>query len=187
MHSKLPCSIILKIFDLFIITKLNGSQIYSTLSNTFNISISKVTILKILDNIRQMLANYMKDKYRNFPIGGDPDTNKVVALDETLIVHINGEQKWLVGAIETVSRKIRLDILPERNSQNLEIFVKNHILPGTTIVTDGWAGYNFLDNEESVWPHEIYNHGAGNFGYGAHSTSNIEHTWAHLKNMIKNI
>ena len=110
-----------------------------------------------------MIANYMKDKYLNFPIGGDPDTNKVVDLDETLIVHINGEQKWLVGAIETISRKIRIDILPERNSLNLEIFVKNHILPGTTIVTDGWAGYNFLDNEESVWPHEIYNHGAGIF------------------------
>ena len=81
MHSKLPCSIILKIFDLFIITKLNWSQIHITLSNTFKISISKATILKVLDNIRQMIANYMKDKYRNFPIRGDPDTNKVVALD----------------------------------------------------------------------------------------------------------
>jgi len=80
-----------------------------------------------------------------------------------------------------------MDILPARNSHNIEIFVKNHILPGTTIVTDGWAGYNFLDNEESVWPHEIYNHGAGNFGIGAHSTSNIEQTWGHIKNMIKNI
>lgn len=26
-----------------------------------------------------------------------------------------------------------------------------------------------------------------NFGIGEHSTSNIEHIWAHLKNMIKNI
>ena len=98
-----------------------------------------------------MIANYIKDKYRKYPIGGDPDTHKVVALDERLIIHINGEQQWLVGTIETVSRKIRIDILPARNAQNLEIFVKSHILPGTTIVTDGWAGYNFLENDELVW------------------------------------
>lgn len=176
LHVKLPCSILLKIFDLFIISKLNGNQIYTTLSNTYKISVTKTTILKVLDNIRQIIANYMKDKYRNFPIGGDPDTHKVVALDETPTIHINGEQQWWVGAIETVSRKIRIDILPAGNAQNLEIFVKNHILPGTTFVTDGWTGYNFLDSDESVCPQEVYNHGAGNFGLWTHSTSNIEQT-----------
>jgi hypothetical protein len=82
----------------------------------------------------------MKNKYRNFPIGDDPDTNKVVVLYETLIFHLNWEQQWLVGVIETLSRKIRINILPIRNGQNLEIFVKNHILSCTTIATDLWAG-----------------------------------------------
>ena len=99
-------------------------------------------------------------------------------MDETLIIHTNGEQKWLVGGIETKSRKMRLDILPSRDSIHLKNFVNNHIKPGTTIVTDGWPGYNFLDNDEnSVWPHEVYNHGAGNFGIGEHSTTHIENTW----------
>lgn len=35
--------------------------------------------------------------------------------------------------------------------------------------------------------HEIYNHGAGNFGTGVNSTAHIENTWANLKNTIKNI
>lgn len=60
-----------------------------------------------------------------------------------------------------------------RNSTNLEIFVKNHVEAGTTIVTDGWAEYFFLESDNSVWPHEIYNHRVGNFVLGTHSTSHI--------------
>lgn len=65
-----------------------------------------------MDNIRKVIANYMKDKYINNKIGGPPDINKIVAIDETLIIHQNGFQKWLVGGIETRSRKLRLDIIP---------------------------------------------------------------------------
>lgn len=63
--------------------------------------------------------------------------------------------------------------MSKRNSTILEIFVKNHVEAGTIIVTDGWSGYAFLDNDNSVWPHEIYNHGVGNLGLGYHSTSHI--------------
>lgn len=55
--------------------------------------------------------------------------------------------------------------------------MKNHIEPGIIIVTDGWTGYTFLDKDDSVWEHEIYNHGGGIFGFETHSTSNIEHTY----------
>ena len=74
-----------------------------------------------------------------------------------------------------------------KDSSNLEIFVNNHIEAIITILTDGWAGYSFLDRDNSVWAHEIYNHGAGNFGIGSHSTSHIEVTWSHLKSQITNI
>ena len=92
----------------------------------------------------------------------------------------------MVGPFETDTYKIRLDILPIRNSNNLSIFVKNHILLDTVIVTDGWSGYSFLDDQEnSVWEHEVHHHRAGDFGYGSHSTSHIEHTWNSLKQEIK--
>lgn len=38
----------------------------------------------------------MKNKYRNLQIGGAPDIDKPIALDETLILHINRQQEWLV-------------------------------------------------------------------------------------------
>ena len=40
-------------------------------------------------------------------------------------------------------QKKRFDIIPHRNSANLKLFAMNHILPGTHITHDGWAGYNF--------------------------------------------
>ena len=81
---------------------------------------------------------------------------------------------------------MRFDIIEERNMQNLEIFCKNHIEPGTLVVTDGWSGYRFLDNpDSSVWEHDIHNHGAGDFGFGERSTSHIEHTWNNIKQEIK--
>ena len=92
-----------------------------------------------------------------------------------------------MGCKETSSSKLPIDVMSIRNSTNLEIFVKNHVESGTTIVADGWAGYSFLESDNSVWPHEIYNHGAGNFGLGLHSTSHIEVTWSHLKSQITNI
>ena len=92
-----------------------------------------------------------------------------------------------MGCKETSSSKLPIDVMSIRNSTNLEIFVKNHVELGTTIVTDGWAGYSFLESDNSVWPHEIYNHEAGNFGLGSHSTSHIEVTWSYLKSLITNI
>ena len=44
-------------------------------------------------------------------------------------------------------------MLPERNSENIKIFITNHIILGTNITHDGWQGYNCLDEEDSVWSH----------------------------------
>ena len=80
-----------------------------------------------------------------------------------------------------------MDYLPERNGHNLKIFVNNHILPGTNLTHDGWQGYNFLDEEDSVWTHECHNHGHGDFGFGSHSTSHIEAYWSQLKNCLRKL
>ena len=73
----------------------------------------------------------------------------------------------VVGAVDTNTKQICLDIINERNSANLKIFVYNHIVPGTHIIHDGWSGYIFLNDDDSVYTEEEHNHGAGNFGHGA--------------------
>ena len=65
-------------------------------------------------------------------IGGDPDQDITFAIDETLITHYAGSQVWLVDAIETISKKIRLDVIPTRDADILKIFINNHFLSGKT-------------------------------------------------------
>lgn len=50
--------------------------------------------------------------------------NRTVAIDETLIMHEGQRQVWLVGGIDTTTKYVRLDIVPERNSINLKKFEK---------------------------------------------------------------
>ena len=186
LHNKIPISMLVFIVETFIIIKANAKQLESYLSAKYKSVPSYNTILNILHNIKKAIANYMKDKYPRIQIGGPPEKNKVVAVDECLMTHEHGIQQWVVGAIETDTYRLRIDIIPERNQNNLKIFVNNHIVPGTTIVTDGWAGYRFLDNDDtSVREHQIHNHGAGDFGTDQYSTSHIEHTWNNIKQEIK--
>lgn len=87
LHNIFPASIILYIFNAFIIIHQNATQIHKFVSNKFKNSISYNTITKILANIRCCIQDYMKNKYRNHMIGGDPDTGKIVAFDEVLLIH----------------------------------------------------------------------------------------------------
>ena len=72
-----------------------------------------------------MLTQFMsalKYNYKIVQLGGDPDMNRFVAIDETLIIHDSGRQIWLSGAIDTTTENVRLDVLPYRSSTNLKIF-----------------------------------------------------------------
>ena len=114
------------------------------------------TILNILQNIRKVIAENTKEKYKNFYIGGE---NKNEAVDESLFVHgSEGEQIWVVGGIQTDNKSVRIDVIPTRNADNLSIFCENHINPGNNIFTDRWAGYNFIDAIVSVYTHETHDH-----------------------------
>ena len=66
------------------------------------------------------------------------------------ILHENGNQVWLCGAIDTRHKHIRLDVLPARNADNLKTFVKNHIIPCSNITNEGWLRHSLIDDEDSV-------------------------------------
>lgn len=188
LHNKIPASILHFIIKEFILMKSCGVEIQKRINKQFKYNMNYKTLLNILMNLRKVIADYLKNKYRSNRIGGDPSTEIVVAVDECLFEHEeDGSQIWIVGAIETESRKKRFDILPNRSSVNLKKFAVNHILPGTHITHDGWRGYNFWGDDELLCTEEIHDHGGGDFGTGKNSTSNIEHTWSHMKNQIKNI
>ena len=187
LHPKIPASVICYIFYLFIILGINADKITKEILHKFGKGLSYQTILSILMNIRKCIDNYLKKKLRAIQIGGDPTTNTTVALVESLFIHDNGDKIWVIGAKETKSSKLRIDIMKERTEANLKKFVVNHIEPGTKITHDDWSSYSFLDDDDSVWDHEIHIQGGRDFGFGDSSTSHIESTWANLKSKIKNI
>ena len=88
--------------------------------------------------------------------------------------------------MDTKLKNIRLDILRQRNAENIETFVLNHFREGTHFTHDGWSGYNFLKNNIND-THELHNHGAGDFWFSTHSTSHIEVLWAELKKEFNKI
>ena len=71
----------------------------------------------------EKFANIIKKNYRNSRKGGEPGSNSVVAVDETLIIYdINGNHQWLLGAIETVTKEVRLELIPNRNTATIKKF-----------------------------------------------------------------
>ena len=112
LHNRIHASIILYIFNAFIVLPQDANQIHKIVDNKFKKAISYNTITKILSNMRCCIADYMKNKYRNHLIGGDPDTGKIVAMDEALFLHDEkGKQIWAVGAKETCSNKLRIYLM----------------------------------------------------------------------------
>ena len=183
LNQKIPANVICYIIYNFIVLKLNGQQKNIQIKYKKNID-SYISVLDILNKIRNSIADGLKQMYREGRIGGPPEVNKIVAIDESLFIHDNNTPIWGIGAIEADSRKMRFDVINRRTSENIKTFLLNHVEAGTIIISDGWPGYAFLGGEESFLEHETHSHIAGDFGFGLSSTSHMEDTWAHLKNEI---
>ena len=57
----------------------------------------------------------------------------------------------------------------------MKLFINNHIKKENNIITGGWSSYNFLDNNNSHYYHELHVHGpTGQFRFEKHSASHIE-------------
>ena len=87
---------------------------------------------------------------------------------------MDGQQTWVVGIIDNKNKAKRFDVINERNSDNLKLFVTNHVLPSTHITHDNWLAYNYLNDINLGYTHESHSLGRGDFGQGVYSTSHIE-------------
>ena len=67
----IPASIIYEIIIQFILEKKNGKEIEKFLEKKYDIVPNYKSILKIVSNIRYVIAEYLKYKYKLRQIGGD--------------------------------------------------------------------------------------------------------------------
>lgn len=82
---------------------------------------------------------------------GGPGT--VIEVDEAKFGHrkynrgrkVDGQ--WVVGGIQRGSTNIFLEVIPDRRQETLMEVIHRRVLPGTTIITDGWRSYGPLAQE----------------------------------------
>ena len=141
LNPKIPASIICYIIYNFIVLKLNGQQIIKNIQIKYKKNIvSYISVLDKLNKIRYSIADGLKQMYWEGRIGGPPEVNKIFAIDQSLFIHDNNTPFWVIGAIETDSRKMRFDVINRRTSENIKTFLLNHVEAGTKIISDDWPG-----------------------------------------------
>ena len=109
------------------------------------------------------------------------------AIDELLFVHLDNQQLWVIGIINTITKKFRLELSFTRNATVLKTIIQKHIKRGNVIVSDAWAGYNWLSEAQYGYVHHIHNHGHGDFCLGIDCTFHVEQLWSNLKCIIINL
>ena len=94
--------------------------------------------------------------------------------------------KWvLCGFCRTTGDCFLVECTGNRRDHNTLItLIKEHVLPGTTILTDKWKGYNALQHHG--FPHQVVNHSQGFVDpvTGVH-TNSCEGMWFHAKNHMR--
>ena len=113
--------------------------------------------------------------------------NERLSVDESKFTSEGNENIWVIGVINNCTKQFRLEISKIRNSNVLKKFIFAYVKPGNIIVSDWWAGYDFLSENNSPYVHSVHNHGHGDFGIGLDSTSHIEQLWSQLKSTISKI
>lgn len=106
----------------------------------------------------------------------------IVEVDESFFGRQKfGHQAIVVGAIERDTRRIRLQIIPDRAQDTLELFLTSTVARSAHLTTDAHSGYH--DLEFYGYSHERCNHSNGHFG----PTNMIENFWGVLKRSLRRL
>ena len=147
-------------------------------------------------------CNFFRDECENWverhsgEIGGMDDNGEpiVVEIDESKYFHRKyhrgqwREGHWVFGGIERDTGKCFLVEVPDRTAATLQQHIQTHILPGTHIVSDGWAAYANIDAiRGGIYTHAVVVHQAHFVDPNDTEihTQNIENMWMRAKRKIK--
>ncbi len=133
------------------------------------LGLSYTTIRRWYDRFRRHLPQDTADKL-----------STLVEVDESFFGKQRyRNQKIVIGAIEPLTRRIKLGIIADREAETLERFVRSSVEPGSVVMTDSHPSYNEL-------AHFGYNHFAFNHSKGEYSNTNqIENLWGVIKRHMR--
>ena len=67
-----------------------------------------------------------------------------------------GLKVWVFGMVERSTNRLKIFPVHTRDATTLMTLIKNHIAPGSTVITDGWAAYH--DLQSAGYDHYIIEH-----------------------------
>ncbi len=138
-----------------------------------------------MNYMRKLIAEYLYNIYNTENISTNNGHN-IYAIDESMFNHHSNEQLCVVWIVCSTNKSLfRCNYTKVRNSDYLQRFIAKYLFTGNNICSDGWVGYNFLNNDNSPYYYMTFNHGAGNWGYGNYSASHVDQILSVLKSLIK--
>ena len=160
----------------------------------YELQLSTKTVSDWYNKFREICIQYLQNN--PMQLGGMTEVNEplVVEIDESLFFKRkyhkgrNTSASWVFGAIERRTGLCFLQKVPDRRRETLENLIKQWILPGTLIISDGWASYANIENiDGGIYQHEVILH-QENFVdelYDDIHTQNIENLWMRMKMKIR--
>lgn len=110
LFPKTSISTILYIIKIWILENKNFAEIYNHIKEQSNeIVINKVKMDQILYKLRLIISHYYKDVYTLDKIS-QKNIYEHFAIDESDFVKINNKILWVIGIINTFSKKINLKV-----------------------------------------------------------------------------
>ena len=184
---KVPISIVIKVIELFLLENKNAKEIETKIKDIYQLnSFNNKIIYKIILLIRKSISHYLKEIY--YDKMTDINQHANIAFDESLFCHFNGNQQiWLIGLINTQTQDFKIEAVYGRKSDILEKIIKFHVSKGNNIITDGWPGYNWMNDSSCGYHRIIHIHGQNDFGHGSETTPYIERVWGDLKRLLSKI
>ena len=162
--------------------KFNINKTKKYLAEEKNILYSSNAIREIYNEIRKTIYLYYILKYESEEFAQE-NRWAYYAAEESEFTHINNMAIWVVNVIDTNTKEFRLEVTKSREAINLKKFISKFIPPGNFIITDGWAGYSWLN--DNGYERLEHNHGRNDWGSGNEATSHSENIWNVLKDEIK--
>jgi transposase-like protein len=127
-------------------------------------------------------------------IGGE---GRIVEIDESLFIKVKHNRGrdilrpkvWVFGLYERATadqpKRVLFFKVDSRDAVTLLNIIYNHVLPGTTILSDCWAAYNRIIDLDRQYDHRTVNHSLTFVAPDGTHTNSIESTWRAAKRQFK--
>ena len=144
------------------------------------------------DYANLLREEYGKDLIENGGMLGGP--GRIVQIDECLLAKAKRSrnnrarpvrEQWVFGAYDVEAKVGWIELVENREADTLLPLIQEWCLPGTVIVSDGWAAYNNIQNRLGFEHHVvIHEHNFVDPVTGVH-TNNVEAYWQRCKRRFK--